>query len=347
MGDLSLSICMPTRNFGKFIGLALESITKQLTDDVEIVIVDGASTDNTAEVVRGFQERFKGMRYYRLEQRGGIDRDMAKTVELARGKYCWLFSSDDVMREGVLRSVLNEINSGCDAYLCGLTLCALDMKPIMEHRVLNIASDAEFDLGNKQDRLRYFSLAETTTAFFSFMGSLIVKKSKWDAIPFDESFDGSLWAHVARLFRMMGGGMRLKYLAGSYLLKRGDNDSFLDRGLVYRYKLAIDGFYRLAETFFGKDSEEAFHIRRVVRNEFPSVRVLLNLKLKARGSGNAEDEQVLDELAAKVYRDGGLSNHTHLLMYKATPLSVFKVAKAAYKAIKPYIIVSLPYRAER
>ena len=55
---------------------------------------------------------------------------------------------------------------------------------------------------NEQDRLRYFQLAETTAAFFSFMGSLIIRKSRWDAIPFSEAFDGTLWAHVARIFAM-------------------------------------------------------------------------------------------------------------------------------------------------
>ena len=55
MDDIRLSICIPTYNFGEFIGATLQSIIKQATDEVEIVVVDGASTDNTAEVVRAFQ----------------------------------------------------------------------------------------------------------------------------------------------------------------------------------------------------------------------------------------------------------------------------------------------------
>ena len=98
MDRICLSICMPTYNFGKVIGATLENITSQMTGSVEIVIVDGASTDNTAEVVRGFQERFPNIIYHRLQRRGGIDQDMAKSVELARGEYCWLFSSDDLMK---------------------------------------------------------------------------------------------------------------------------------------------------------------------------------------------------------------------------------------------------------
>src|SRR5206468_8104733 len=168
MNPIRLSICMPTYNFGRFIGDALESILRQAADDVEIVVLDGASTDNTSEVVRSFQARFPRLHYHRRDRRGGIDRDMARAVELANGDYCWLFSSDDVMREGALGDVLEEITLGCDLYLCGLTLCTLDMQPIRPHRILRLPCDAVFELANEQDLLRYFMLAVMNSAFFIF-----------------------------------------------------------------------------------------------------------------------------------------------------------------------------------
>jgi len=328
---------MPTYNFGKYIGASLESIVCQLADGVEIVILDGGSTDDTAEVVQGFQKRYHGLRYYRQDFRGGIDRDMARTVELARGEYCWLFSSDDLMHQGALRRVLEEIDLGFELYLCGLTLCTREMQPLMQHPVLRLESDAVFDLGNERDRLRYFELAETTTAFFSFMGSLIVKKSKWDATPFDGSFDGSLWAHVARVFQMIPQGLTVKYLQESLLDKRGDNDSFMDKGLVHRYMMAVDGYHRLADTFFGKHTAEAYHIRRVIRNEFPPFRALASLKVKVYEEGNQGDQRLLDELASKVYKDASLLNQFPLLLYRSVPAPALKVAKTFYKAMKPYL----------
>lgn len=337
MSDIRLSICMPTYNFGKFIGQALESVTGQIQEGVEIVVLDGGSTDNTPEVVQSFQRRFPRLFYHRREKRGGIDRDMAETVGLARGEYCWLFSSDDLMKENTIVQILKEIDLGFDLYLCGLTLCTLDMQPMWDHRILNIDSDSEFDLGDPQDRLRYFKLAETTTAFFSFMGSLIFKKSRWDKIPLDEAFVGSLWAHVARILRMIPDGLRLKYLSQSYLDKRGDNDSFMDKGLVHRYMLAVEGYHRLGKIFFGEESLEAFHIRRVIRNEFPAIRALLNLKLKIKDSGKREDMVLLDQLAAKVYKDASLLNWLYFIIYRTMPLPALKAVKVFYRAIKPYL----------
>jgi abequosyltransferase len=333
MNSIRLSICMPTYNFGKFIGDALESIVKQATDEVEIVVLDGASTDNTSEVVGSFQARFPRLSYHRLDRRGGIDRDMARAVELANGEYCWLFSSDDVMREGALRDVLEEITLGFDVYLCGLTLCTLDMQPITQHRILRLRCDEEFELANEQDRRRYFQLAETTAAFFSFMGSLIVKRSRWDGIPFNEAFDGTLWAHVARIFAMIPQGLRLKYLSQSFLYKRGDNDSFMDKGPGHRYQLAIEGYDRLAETFFPRGSVEANAIRRTVRDEL-SIRALLNFKLTNTWV-NKGDLLLLDRIAATVYRERPPIARALFLMYKMTPLPLARAASVVYHALKP------------
>ncbi len=335
MENIRLSVCIPTYNFGEFIGKTLESIIEQATAEVEIVIVDGGSTDNTAEVVHAFERRFPRLNYHRLEKRGGIDRDMAKTVELARGEYCWLFSSDDVMKEHAIKTVLEEIGLGFDLYLCGLTLCTRDMRQIKDHAILNINSDAEFDLGNRQNRLLYFKLAQTTTAFFSFMGSLIFKKSRWDAIGIDEAFVGSLWAHVARLFCMIPDGLRLKYLSKSYLYKRGDNDSLMDKGIVHRHRLAIEGYHRLADTFFGENSVEAFHIRRVVRNEFVPQQ-FLKAKLESKERGCPQDIKLIDHLVAKVYKDPSLLNRIYSLIYKVAPLYLYKIARSLYRAAKSF-----------
>ena len=336
MDDIRLSICIPTYNFGEFIGATLQSIIKQATDEVEIVVVDGASTDNTAEVVRAFQKQFQNLSYHRLDKRGGIDRDMAKAVELARGQYSWLFSSDDVMKDDAIKSIVEEIKLGFDMYLCGFTLCTREMRPIKDHAILNIKSNAEFDLSKQEDRLIYFNLAQTTSAFFSFMGSLVFKKSRWDGMEIDETFVGSLWAHVARIFRMIPDGLRLKYLAKPYLYKRGDNDSFMDKGPVHRFRMAIEGYYRLADTFFNKNSFEVFHIKRVVRNEFPPGR-FLEAKLYIKEKGETRDTELLNHLVAQVYNGSSLLNKSYLLLYKVVPLYPFKVARSSYRKAKSFL----------
>ena len=126
-----------------------------------------------------------------------------------------------------------------------------------------------YSISNPRERAEYASLAMTSEAFFSFMGGLIVKKSKWDSVRLNEAFVGSCWAHAARLFEIMPDGLAVKYVARAYLNRRSSNNSFSDKGVINRHRLGIEGYNRIADVFFDHDSVEAFHIRRVLKYEHP------------------------------------------------------------------------------
>ncbi len=331
--NIRLSICIPVYNFGAFIGETLESIIRESSLEVEIVVVDGASTDNTDEVVRGCQARFPGLRYYRLNKRGGIDRDMAKSVELAAGEYCWLFGGDDIMKQGAVQLVLSKLSTGADLYLCESILCDFNMRPVGNHNLFNFKTEQTFDLEKQGERLQYFESGMNTAAFFSFCGALIFKKSVWDSVPINESFISSCWAHVARFFEIIPRGLKVTYLPEPCLAKRGDNDSFRDKGIVHRYRIAIEGYNRLADTFFGKNSMEAYHIRRVLRNEFP-LHWFFYVKSECHKNNLTDDILILDNLAQTLYFDPLLKNKLYLFIYARTPLFVYRFLSFLLKQTK-------------
>lgn len=330
MGVLSLSICIPTYNFGPFIGETLASIARQAAEGVEVVVVDGASTDNTPEVVARFRDLIPRLRYLRLDARGGIDADMARSVQLAEAPYCWLLSADDILEDGALHRVLREIRGGRDLYLCGLTLCTQTMVPIRRHCVLRLNADTDFELSDRAQRLFYFGLAETSTAFFSYMSSLVINRMRWEAAGTRDAFMGTSWAHVARIFGMIPQGFTVRYLPSSYVLNRGGNDSFLEGGVINRIGIAVNGYWRLAEVYFGESSAEARHIRRVVGNEF-RIRYILSARANARLNGQSGDEQALDRIVAKLYQDDTLENRILRFAYKAVPLPIARVAYSFFK----------------
>jgi abequosyltransferase len=325
-----LSICIPTYNFGDFIGETVRSIVAQASDGVEIVVLDGGSTDNTAEVVQSFQHAGARVKYHRQPVRGGIDRDIARTVELAEGLYCWLFSADDVMRSGSIATVLAWINSGRDLYLCRHSVCKVDMTLVGEHPVLCSDEPMAVDLGNPAEQIGYFARALTTEAFFSFMGTLIVRRSVWQSVPLNEKFVGGCWAHVARLFEVMPRGLRLTYYPDVLLDRRGDNDSFADRGVVNRYRIAIEGYHRIADTFLGTDTVLAFHVRRVVRNEY-GLRQFLAAAIRCRQSPQSESAALLNELLLRAYRDVPWRSRLIGLAIALVPTAMYTRLKAMYR----------------
>lgn len=336
MSAIRLSICIPVHNFGSFLGETLSSILNQLTDDdVEVLVVDGASTDNTSEIVHEFQARHPQLKYYRLSKKGGIDVDMAKSVELAQGDYCWLFGGDDLLAVGAMQEVLKVIQTGYDIYLVRHANYTLDMQLRLNiHPVLDLQDDAEFDLSDQASRARYFSLAQTSEAFFSYMGGIVIKRSKWCSVPLSREFIGSCWAHAARIFELMAAGLSLKYLVASFVNKRGGNDSFLDKGIVNRFRISIDGYHKIAAVFCGADSAEAYHVRRVIRREFP-VAKFLYAKMQCERNPKSEDQRLLDALVRKTYCDHSFGEALNKLIYWTAPTWLFSLAWRVYTRLSP------------
>jgi abequosyltransferase len=330
-----LSVCIPTYNYGRYIGETLQSILGQATSAVEVVVLDSASTDDTPDVVSRLQGKYPSLRYVRAERKQGIDRDLAHVVDLARGEYCWLFSADDLMIEGAIRRVCEEIKSNEDVYLCMHSLCSAAMEEqVPRYPVLSSSVDRSFRLSDSAQRRAYFESALTTEALFSFMSSLVVKRETWRSVMLNETFVGSCWAHAARLFELMEKGLSVRYLSSVLLRKRGEVDSFSSGSTVRRYALAIEGYQRIGEHFWGADSAEAFHIRRLLRNEF-HLGFLLHGKHDCLLNPGLEDRQRLDRMVASIYDDGSWSVWARHMVYRAFPAALVPHAFAAWTRLKP------------
>jgi abequosyltransferase len=313
---------MPTYNFGKFIGETIDSILPQMNEFVELVILDGASTDNTEQIVHTYIKNSKHtIVYHRLPQKGGIDRDLECSVTFATGQYIWLFSSDDLMKKGAILRALLEIESGLDVYLLSYSLCNFDMEKIVDSRMFNDQQDRIYDLSNKQQREVYFKKAQNSEPFFSFMSSLLINRKKWNESSINLSYYGTCWAHVPRIFNFMPNGLKVKIITTPLFDKRSGNDSFMDKGLIHRIGIAIYGYKKISDDIFGHNSFEAFHISRAIRNEV-GLRMLLCLKSRAT---NAHDLSELNKMVRILYKNSILKYWMMIVLYK-----VFSVKTCCY-----------------
>ena len=140
-----ISICIATYNRAEYIGETLESIIPQVTDEVEIVIVDGASTDGTCDVVKSYIEACKQINYVQLPFKGGVDQDFCKAVEFAKGEYCWLFTDDDLLKPNAISTVLNEITKGYSLIIVNAQVMNKDFSKILENKRLRIDTNEIYD----------------------------------------------------------------------------------------------------------------------------------------------------------------------------------------------------------
>jgi abequosyltransferase len=290
-----LSFCIPTYNYGRYIRTALDSIRGQAPADVEVVVLDGGSTDDTRQVVEKIASAWPALRYVHQDSRGGIDADLARTVELARCEYCWLLSADDALQDGAVRRILAELEDGNDIVLCNRVWCDDELKPVHSRSWLNDgAGDRTVDLSRQADLLSYLQAAQSLGALFSFMSCIGFRRAPWmqaaAATPRVECY-----SHAGRLFAMARGGARFKYVAAPLVLCRGGTDSFRAGGLARRLLVDLRGYKELANALFPADpaSREAF--LAVMRREHPLRRWVGALRQTADSGLWREVERELSE----------------------------------------------------
>ena len=107
-----LSICIATLNRANVIGNTLDIILSQLPLDAEVVVVDGASTDNTQKLMEEYSARHPAIRYFREATNSGVDRDFDKAVGYARGEHCWLICDDDILAPHAIERALAALEDG-------------------------------------------------------------------------------------------------------------------------------------------------------------------------------------------------------------------------------------------
>jgi hypothetical protein len=92
----TVSFVVPTYNFARYLGECIPSLLAQDYRDFEVLVMDDASTDATAEVARSFDD--PRVRHVRNPTNLGHLRNFNRGLELARGRYLWLISADDRLR---------------------------------------------------------------------------------------------------------------------------------------------------------------------------------------------------------------------------------------------------------
>ncbi len=269
--DIKLSICISTHNRADFLKETLENVISQANDNIEIVIVDGASTDNTTEVVQRFYQKFGNIVYYRGEKNMGVDRDMAKTIELSRGDYCWMFSDDDLLKPGAINRILKEVESGYEIYLCNVTACSVFMKPFKEVFWLSReVKDRVFHLHDRNELIEYCNMANSISALFSYNCSIVFRREEWNKTGYNYEFEGTAYELAASLFCFINRRCRLKYIRDSLVLWRNFNVSFADAGgLVKRFLLDFEGYLQLADKYFTDDQNVRNAFLNVMTREHP------------------------------------------------------------------------------
>ncbi|PQQ37785.1 transferase [Photorhabdus luminescens] len=291
---MKISFCIPTYNRAEYLEPLIESIANQSNHslDVDICISDNASTDGTDKMITNWQEKFNIIiHYHRHHENIGPDRNYLSAVNMATGDYCWIFGSDDLLADDALSSMQKSLSKEYDIYLCDRKEMDLSMKIIINpHRKLLSCDTSTFVINGNNDLVNYFNHCQSIGGAFSYLSAIIVKRNKWNAIKFDESYVGTAYSHVYILLKILNQkGTILKYISSPLVLCRFGNDYFMHSGLANRIKIDLSGYLKLANDLYKK----SHHITQALHGVLLKERPWFYTSLVMSFHGNKEDKREL------------------------------------------------------
>ena len=206
---MKISICIPQYNRIAYLLKSLKLIENQDHQDIEVIVSDDRSDDDTAEAIFELQKNYKyPLVFSRNELNLGYDRNYRKCIELASGDYCIVIGNDDSIDQPGSIKLLDDFLIKNDYPELGFSNFVEDNN---REVIVKRAQETGVLGAGKYVALKNYSC-------FSFVGGLIYKKSAFDKYNTDKH-DGSIYAQMYLGCLMVANGCRLFSIKEPLVLK--------------------------------------------------------------------------------------------------------------------------------
>ena len=147
---MKISLIIPVYNVEKYIKECLDSVACQIKKNVEIIIVDDGTKDNSGVICDEYARKYNFIKVIHKENEGvSVARNTA--LEKAVGEYIMFLDSDDKLSNGIIEKVLNLIKIEEDLYTFGYD--EIDENGIEITSKKGMLKEGEY---NKQDFLKKY-----------------------------------------------------------------------------------------------------------------------------------------------------------------------------------------------
>lgn len=140
MKNITVSIITPCFNSESSIRDTIESVLHQTYQNIEYIIVDGASTDSTVQIIEEYAPMFQGRLRYVSEPDKGIYNAMNKGIKMSHGQLIGIINSDDYYEEDAVEKMVRQYNEGEYQVLYGY------MRVMSHDRIRYICKDSHTQL---------------------------------------------------------------------------------------------------------------------------------------------------------------------------------------------------------
>lgn len=116
-----VSVIIPNYNHAEYLKSRLDTVLNQTYQNIEIIILDDASTDNSWEIIQQFALQDSRIITYRNAINSGSPfKQWEKGIAMAKGEFIWIAESDDYCNEKFISNMVSALNQQKDI---GLVFC--------------------------------------------------------------------------------------------------------------------------------------------------------------------------------------------------------------------------------
>ncbi len=113
-----VSVIIPNYNHAPFLPQRIESVLNQTYADIEVIILDDCSPDNSREIIAEYAERDNRIKtHFNKENSGSTFVQWNKGVAIASGDYLWIAESDDFANPNLLSTLVPILNDNSSVVL--------------------------------------------------------------------------------------------------------------------------------------------------------------------------------------------------------------------------------------
>jgi len=163
----TVSICIPTYNNADYINETLNSLLNQSCHNVEIIISNNASTDNTDQIVNEYLSNYNNIKYNVNSLNIGYVGNIKSCVDISSGNFIAIYHSDDIYHETIVEKELQVLlnNPDIDAVFTLSSMFYMNTGKIIKSEICNsmIKASVEYRISDNIFVFDYKSALKTLT----------------------------------------------------------------------------------------------------------------------------------------------------------------------------------------
>ena len=119
--SIKVSVIVPVYNVEKFIGKCLDSLVNQTLKDIEIIVVNDGTKDNSQEIIDKYVKKYPDKVKSFIKENGGLSSARNFGIEKAKGEYISFVDSDDWLNDDALEKMYNKAKKDkSDIVICDM-----------------------------------------------------------------------------------------------------------------------------------------------------------------------------------------------------------------------------------